>query len=80
MAMITEYKAKGKTKMSSHVDVKLAELMRENAELKNKLQSEEGSRTKFSPENKSDNKILFKLSPQRAETIQDRVMAQLFNN
>lgn len=80
MAMIAEYKSKGKTKMSSHVDIKLAELMRENAELKNKLQSEEGSRTKFSPENKADNKLLFKLSPQRTETIQDRVMAQLFNN
>lgn len=79
MAMISNYKAGCNTKMSSQSNIKLAELIRENTELKNKLQSEEGARTKFSPENIGEMKQQFKLAPRRTQTIADRVMESLFN-
>jgi hypothetical protein len=79
MGMIASYKNKDKTKMSSDLTIKLAQLEAENNSLKDRLASEEGSRTVINPEAKGTQKQLFKLGARREETISDRVMNSLFN-
>jgi hypothetical protein len=45
--------------------------------LKDEL-SKEGNRTYFNPEQKSNQKINFRIGAKREETVQDRVFNQLF--
>lgn len=60
------------------LEIKLSALQSENAELMQRLNTEEAPRTKFSPEASVETKQIFKLGAKRQETVEDRIYNQLF--
>lgn len=65
-------------KKFADLEIKLASLQSENAELKERLNKEEAPRTMFSPEAQTQTNHIFKISNKREETIEDRIFNNLF--